>query len=152
MPHLRLSKLVILISFLSLGACSFKPLEFKKFDIENAKKDGSKTNFTGFLIIENPNVFGLKIKDANLEVRNESLVLGKANLLEKATLSAKQKGLVNFSFGLDNKALFAGGIMQFGNILSGKPIELRLEGKIKACSLGIFCKSYRVNEQIKIKL
>lgn len=150
MLSLRLSSIILLLC--GLSACSFKSLEFKKFDIKRVAREDGQNHFEGFLIIQNPNSFGLRIKSADLQLTNPPITLGNAKLMERSVLPAKKAGLASFELAVDNKALLLGGLSQLGKIFGGQGVNIKVQGQLKACTLGIFCKRYQVNEEIKISL
>lgn len=127
-------------------------LSFKKVDIDRIeKKEGGRLVLAN-LQIENPNRVGLKAKSANLELRNGPLSLGTCALVGKPKLPAKQLALVPIQLDVQSDALVLGGIQQLGKLISGGKAGLEIKGEIKVCALGVFCKTYDVDEELKLKL
>ncbi|WP_170227129.1 LEA type 2 family protein [Luteibaculum oceani] len=120
--------------------------------MDKVENNGEVRTFTGKLVVDNPNGYPIQVKRGNFTVSNDPLTLGDCKILEKRTLPRNGAETVDFQLNVKNKALLLGGLQQLGSLLTGGEAKVTIQGEIKACTYGIFCKKYRVNESLKLKL
>jgi len=125
--------------FVTLGAClpnkNIKEPDFIRAQKFGIRSLGLKTSSVSMeLIYFNPNPFGLKLKNADLEVFLDNRVLGHSFVDTLIDIPAKDSFALPVKLDVDMKTLFPNAWA----ILSQKEVELSLKGKVRLGRGGIF--------------
>lgn len=130
----RLGGLVLLITAF-MSCSSPKALEYKTYHNFSINNLGF-TNSTVSLDLEyyNPNNFGMKLKNTDLDIFINGNLLGHSSTDSTINIPGKSTFLVPVKFDVDMKNAFKNA----WNTLTGKEVLVRLSGKVKVGKGNVF--------------
>lgn len=131
----RIWCLYIVVASVLLSCSSPKALEYKTYHNFSIQKLGF-TNTTISLDLEyyNPNNFGMRLKNTDLDIYVNGNLLGHSVTDSLITIPKKNTFLVPVKFDVDMKNAFKNA----WNTLIGKEVLIRLSGKVKVGKGNVF--------------
>lgn len=131
-----LSFLVIVL--LSLSACTFKEVEFKKvesFKLLNTDSKGAVVEL--YILLKNPNKMAITVNNLDMNVMVNQTNIGKIKLAEKVKINAKSEMAHRFVIKANYSDIAVGGFSSLLSIIMSKKVNLTCNGNITARAMGI---------------
>ena len=149
-----LNKTLVFVFSLSilLSSCEIKDIELKEVqDVEVSQINKGKIEGTITVLLNNPNSFGVTVKEANFIIYAGKSEIGTAHLDESFKIEAKEEKSYPVKLKGDAKDALSGGISAAVGMLFGNDPKVVLRGTIKAKSF-IFSKTIPVEMETDLKM
>ncbi len=144
--------LILILTIFNLSCFQYKEVEIIKVSDIKLKEFSTKgINVEVALQISNPNKYKISIVDADLVLLIKDKRMGIANINEKIVLPKKSNQIHRFTIHSTLKDVGSGAIPLLLGIMIKAPIELQVQGDIKARAKGI-SKTIPININEKVKL
>lgn len=133
-------------------SCNVQPLEMGKVEstkLVNYSQKGIEAELG--VRIKNPNNFGIKIFEADLDVSINGTPMGKAKLLNKVKIPGNSNEVHTFRIKSEFKNVLSGALGSLLSIMTSKSLQVGVKGEVKGGNL-LIRKKYPVelNERISI--
>jgi len=137
-----MKKIVLfLLPLLFCAACDFNPShpEFTKLEkIRIEKLTARKVVVTGDAILHNPNPFGIKVTNSDIDVTIEQKHKAKVTQLKETTINANADFPVNIEFSFSPKDIFNENLLGTAlSILGNKSVRAHFKGTITVDVQGV---------------
>jgi LEA14-like dessication related protein len=129
-----------------LSSCEFKDIELREFqDVEVSQIDKGKIEGTITVLLNNPNSFGVTVKEADFTIFAGKTEIGTAHLGQALKIEANEEKSYPVKLEGDAKDVLSGGISAVVGMLFGNDPKVVLKGEIKA-------KSFLISRTIPIEM
>ncbi|MDG2343896.1 MAG: LEA type 2 family protein [Flavobacteriales bacterium] len=133
---MRISVFLFVLTICLSSCISYKPVEFKGLNNVAFSEDKSCSPMCVSVSVYNPNKFKISIKKANILAFVNSNELGDISVREKSVLPALETSELRFAINT-TKSNLAKSLFKSLDVLLGKKMHLKLDGKLKVKAFGI---------------
>ncbi len=131
------TSIFLFVLTICLSSCiSYKPVEYKGLNNVEFGKDNSCSPMCVSVSVYNPNQFKISVKKANVLAFVNSNELGDITVREKSVLPALETSELRFAINT-TKSNLAKSLFNSLDVLLGKKVQLKLDGKFKVKAYGI---------------
>jgi len=135
-----------------LSSCEIKDIELKEVqDVEVSTIDKGKIEGAITVLLNNPNSFGVTVKEVDFTIYAGKTEVGTAHLRQSFKIEANQEKLYPVRLEGEAKDALSGGLSAFVGMLFGKDLKVVLKGEIKAKSFG-FSRTIPVETETDLKM
>jgi LEA14-like dessication related protein len=121
-----------------ISGCEIKDIELREVqDVDISSFDKGKIDGKITVLLNNPNSFGVTVKDADFVIFAGKTQVGTANLKHSFKIDANEEKAYPIELSGDASDALSGGISAVVGMLFGKDPKLVLKGNIKAKGLFI---------------
>jgi len=143
--------LVLLLSVLLTG-CNIKPVEVGNIEGAKLKELTSKhLSMEISMSVKNPNNFGFKIKDVNMDIKLNDVKVGKVKKVDKVAISANSNDIHSFLIEVEFSEVLSGALALFGSLMKGE-VKIGIKGYFKVGAFMILTKKIEVDEERVVNL
>ena len=134
------------------SSCEFKDIELREVqDVEVSQISKGNIEGTITVLLNNPNAFGVTVKEADFTIYAGKSEIGTAHLNEAFKIEAKEVKAYPVKLKGNTKDALSGGISALVGMLLGQDPKIILKGEIKAKSF-IFSKTVPVEMETDLKM
>tara|TARA_B100001093_G_scaffold234138_1_gene224526 strand:- start:2250 stop:2705 length:456 start_codon:yes stop_codon:yes gene_type:complete len=142
--------LLVFLLFFLISCVSFQDLEYKGFTGLSFSKTHGCDPFCANIDIYNPNKYNIKLKNGSGEALINSKNIGEIKINNNAVLKSEQTSTIELII-VSSSNQFMKTLFSSIDVIMGKTVKLKIEGKIKAKVYGLG-KQISFSEQQDLRL